>query len=438
MTRWPSACAGFLILLSLVAVPVINAASASAHTSTTETWTPSGAPLPSSLPSGAPPKSSILYDTSCSSTSFCVAVGNVSDGISTYPLVETYSGGAWTPSLAPLPQGYGGLGNGRETDASLSSVSCADDGDCAAAGMYFSSESVQSGLLETLSSGSWMATEASLPTSLPGIVNLNSVSCADASTCMAVGDWAGRSSQLPLAYLLTSDSWTILQTAPLPSNFGTGINLLAASCPSDSNCEVVGSYGDDVGTPTAGYLQGLILSYTGGNWSVREAPVPSDGENAPASTGGAQLNAVDCVSTSDCVAGGWYIDTNQNYDPLLITLSNGAWTPSEAPVPVGIGPYDFDIINGISCPQADACVAAGSYQSANGTINAGTLLTESSGVWSATSAPISASQRISTRLTSHSRGRKAALNGISCKSGGFCRAVGQNGDRGLIERLGRH
>jgi hypothetical protein len=45
-----------------------------------------------------------LYATSCSSSAFCVSVGEVGiPDFDAFPLVETYSGGVWTASIAPTP-----------------------------------------------------------------------------------------------------------------------------------------------------------------------------------------------------------------------------------------------------------------------------------------------------------------------------------------------
>ena len=211
-------------LLGLGALVVVQPATAVArHTATTELWTPTPAPLPARLPDGGQPVTSVLRDTSCSSTSFCVAVGYVQDSGNTYPLVETDNKGVWAASLAPMPQGYVTNGN----IGALYSVSCASDGHCAAAGDYdistqtqYDIQEQQNGLLETLSNGTWMATEASraaIPSS-GGLVNLNSVSCSDATTCMGVGDWSYAPSQsIGLAYVSSSNGWTLETSPPMPS-----------------------------------------------------------------------------------------------------------------------------------------------------------------------------------------------------------------------------
>jgi hypothetical protein len=83
------------------------------------------------LPNGLTPSSISLGATSCSSMSFCVSVGSVTDGSDNYPLVETYSHGIWSAAVPPSPPNAGASLVGE-----LQGVSCPTDGQCAAVGLY--------------------------------------------------------------------------------------------------------------------------------------------------------------------------------------------------------------------------------------------------------------------------------------------------------------
>lgn len=408
---------------------------ASARTARTDSsytsWSPSPAPLPASLPNRGLSESALLYGSSCSSSNFCVAVGYVvSDRGDNFPLIETYDGTTWTPSVAPLPQGYGPPANGF-----LYSVSCATDGSCAAVGDYLDPAGYQQGLLETLSGGSWTATEGARATSSSGgLMNIRSVSCGATGQCMAAGDYASGSSYSPLVYELTSGAWHVEAAPPPPPDYQTGLVLSSVSCPDASDCVIVGSYDSDnsQGSVTS---QGVILSMSAGTWSAEEAPLPPNADPAADSVGLQVLDSVDCTAPGTCVAGGGYVDTSGNGDALLLDLQSGSWSPSEAPVPAG-EVNQWAIIQSISCPSAGACVADGSTLSSTG-VQTGMLLTQSSSGWSSQSAPVpvTASARISGR--GQQVKDKTTLDSVSCSGSGFCRAFGSYGKHGLIERFAR-
>ena len=152
--------------------------------------------MPTTLPSGLAPEDMKVYSTSCSSSSFCVAVGWVRDvDLNSFPLAETYAQGSWTASVLPTPLNAVLInsGGGDSYSGGLFSVSCPSDGECAAVGEYDAwdpsvSAGLGNGLLEVLSSGTWTVSEASFPDGpLSGGVNLNGVSCSDPGTCVAVG-----------------------------------------------------------------------------------------------------------------------------------------------------------------------------------------------------------------------------------------------------------
>jgi hypothetical protein len=415
LLRFLVALATLLGLGALVAVQ--PAAAARGHVAAPRTataWTPSPVPMPT-LPGGGTAVSAVLYGSSCSSTAFCVAVGTANYH---FPLVETYSGGSWTASIAPLPAGGG-------TNGTLYSVSCPSDGTCAAVGAYNDPSFHQDGLLDTLSGGTWTPTQAGqASTGLVGLVNLNSVSCANASTCMAVGT-DDNASWNALIYVLRSGTWQLDSAPPMPSNYtGNGLSLESVSCPDASDCVVVGTYDSN----------GLILTLSSGSWTAQQAPVP----NGTQSTGPVGLNAVDCPGPSDCVAGGFYSQSATTQNALFDTLQSGTWSASEAPVPAGASPYQWAEINGISCPATGACMADGTVLNVPGTQESGMLLSQSGTTWSAVPAPVpvtagpsaSASRALNARTTTR-------LQGISCARTGFCRAVGSHGKHPLIEKLGR-
>jgi hypothetical protein len=423
------------------------------RTATTTTWTPTSAPLPTSLPYGysGPALSSVLNSTSCSSPSNCLAVGTVTvdengptSGTAILPLVETYTGGAWSASIPPLPTNAGQQ-NGTHLNVfgALWSVSCAGVGTCAAVGVYDATQdNDQVPLLETLSDGTWTATEGAPEDGAVGAYDVFSVSCADPSSCMAVGEVnlptpkGSGVVMLPLVYTLASGTWQLQAEPPVPASYN-GLWLNSVSCPDAAHCVVVGSYG---GTGLSSY--GLILTYASGQWQLQETPLPSNALTGPAmNAGGLQiLDAVDCVDVGDCVAGGGYVDTKGHRDALLVTLQSGTWTPAEAPVPSDAQADPLALITGVSCPAVDACVAAGYYWlNFSAGDESGMVFTQQpNGSWivASTSTGTSSTANVAGARTK-AKGKKTVLNGVSCKSKSFCRAVGTSGKHGLIEKMGK-
>jgi hypothetical protein len=118
------------------------------ETLSTGGWTPAEAPLPGNAPTTA---SVYLDAVSCAAANTCVAVGEYSDVDGTGPgagLIETLSGGIWTPTAAPVP-----AVPVATTAIGLGAVSCPATSFCVALGRYSGTPYGQQGFIETLSSG---------------------------------------------------------------------------------------------------------------------------------------------------------------------------------------------------------------------------------------------------------------------------------------------
>jgi hypothetical protein len=409
-----------------------------------EPWTPTNAPLPTApLPDGATAQSMLLYSTSCSSSSFCVAVGLVSGNppntgyAPNYPFAEVYSDGAWTPTVLPMPPDAVAV---NMSDGVLFSVSCGVDGSCAAVGDYVAvapgDTSSQTGLLEQLSGGVWTATAAPIPQGVGAyLANIYSVSCSDATTCVAVGAEGVASGNIGVIYTLDSGTWQ-LQVAPVPDG-GAGWGLNGVSCPQDGTCVAVGDYGD-----ASGLWWGLILTLDSGVWSASPAPSPSNISSPPLFNPNIDITAVDCPEVGSCVAGGEYGASNGDTDPLLLELSSGTWTASEAPVPSDSQSDTLGGIEGVFCPAVGACTATGyyftNYEQGD---ESGMILTQSDGSWSAATAPLPNNPGDSVRRsqldiqarTADNTPSTSSLAGVACATDGFCAAAGSTDGDGLVE-----
>jgi hypothetical protein len=339
------------------------------------TWTPS-VPAIDVAPAGQG-SFIVLIAVACPAAGSCVAVGSTSnDRGATRPLIQTLSGGTWTTAAAPLPADAD-----QATSASLDTVSCPAPGTCAAAGWYAAAGGDRQALIETLSGGAWSAAKAPLP--------------ADAR--------------------------------PVSSTASLATALWLVTCPTIGSCVAVGDYQD-----RNGRYQGLIERLSGGTWTPIRAPLPGDAAANPA----AYLFGLACPATGTCVAVGHYNSGNGQSENLIESLSGGTWTPSAGPLPAGAparqkwSASTLPGFDAIACPAAGDCVAAGTDSGRNAAV-AGMIDTLSGGTWSAAQAPLPAGAGVSGKSG-------AFFGGASCPAPGDCIAVGgyetqSGGYNGVIE-----
>jgi hypothetical protein len=226
---------------------------------------------------------------------------------------------------------------------------------------------------------------------------LNSVSCASASACTAVG--FSNSGTSTLAERWNGTAWTI-QTPPNPS---AGGDLEGVSCSSASACTAVGS---------TGFTSTLAEQWNGTAWTIQTTP------NPPGMQAGG-LDGVSCTSASACTAVGWY-QTSSGPEFTLAEQWNGtAWTIQTTPKPSGSTDTE---LNSVSCTSASACTAVGFYQNPLESLE-GTLAERWNGTsWTIQSTPNPSGSSLSD------------LFGVSCTSASNCTAVGSSATSTLAER----
>ena len=262
-----------------------------------------------------------LTSVSCASAGNCTAVGDydVRSGYSA-GLLLTETSGTWGAGVeAPLPAGVGN-GPFVELDqvscasaGSCTAVGNYQDGTTPGSAEDFSHH----GLLLSETSGTWATgVEASLPANIgttnTGLENA-AVSCASAGTCTAVGDYIDSSGHLQGVLLSeTSGTWATGAEAPLPPNAGTNPHpsFNSVSCASAGNCTAVGFYED-----SSGAYQVLVLTETSGSWAASEASMPA---NANVTNPIANLGSVSCGSAASCTAVGFYKDNSGHFQGLLV------------------------------------------------------------------------------------------------------------------------
>ncbi len=430
-----------VIAVLFVALVIVgtNRAGASATASPAKAsrgWTAASGPLPTNG-TGAQ-----LTSEACPGTHDCTAVGVYYTHVGSVALVDTLSAGTWTATAAPEPANASTATDG----VILWSISCPAPGSCVAVGYYEDTGAYTYGLIDTLSAGTWTATEAPEPANAGTDadkhqhLSLSAVSCPSANSCTAVGDYYDTNgTQYGLIETFSGGSWTAI-AGPGPNNLGINFggdevsSLTTISCPAAGSCSAVGDYFD-----TNHYDYGLIEILSAGTWTATQAPEPANAGTDANETQDAYLDSVSCPVVGNCIALGTYDDANHYGDGLIESLSGGAWIATQAPEPANSGTdadtYQAGYLESVSCPSAESCIGVGTYSDTSGGLH-GLIETLSGGTWTATEAREPANA--GTDADGH---QFATLTSVSCAAVESCTAVGSFADKrnfvyGLIETLG--
>ncbi len=313
----------------------------------------------SPLPSLYSDATVMVLSVSCPSAGDCSAVGNYFDASDAEQgLILSESNGTWTAGKLSLS----GLSTDSDPSVGLFQVSCASAGNCAAVGAYRDASANTQGLLVTESSGTWTAGEANLSQlpsvhSNPG-AELESVSCPSAGACTAVGYYLDGTDTFQGLLLNQSDSdWQPATEATLPADAaGQTVNqndlfVNSVSCASAGNCTAVGSYD----ATSANDVEGLELTETNGSWAPG---VATDLPGAASSNPEVWLASVACVSAEHCVAAGTFEGGDGNNQALIAQQSGSTWTAGSVEQQTIYDHYD-DSGAAVACAAGGYCADAG-------------------------------------------------------------------------------
>jgi hypothetical protein len=303
----------------------------------------------------------VLPAVSCASAGNCVAVGTYFDrGTGGYPgVIVTEGSGTWGAGFtAPLPADASIL-----PDVTFTSISCTSPGNCVAVGNYTDTSGNTQGLLLSESSGAWLASKGTAPVGAATNPNtdLNSVSCASAGNCAAVGQYIDSSSHgQVVVFNETSGTWgTGIKGSPPPTGTNPFADLTSVSCPLPGNCAAVGLYLDG-----SGNQQGMTFRETAGTWGAGvKTLVPAGAAGNP----NAELKSVSCTSPGNCAAAGGYTDHSGNGQALLVSETSGTWgTGVKAVLPAGAPTHPQVFLNSISCASVGNCATVSDYIDGSG------------------------------------------------------------------------
>jgi len=242
-----------------------------------------------------------LLRISCTSTSFCMAVGKFTDSnMVDQPLAEQWNGTKW--DLAPP------ISTSPSEPNLLDGVSCASATFCMAVGAH-GGESLLKTLVEEWNGTTWTHVMAQNPGDGQHDL-LHRVSCTSTSFCMAVGQYRYGASDLALVEEWNGSSWDWVQGPNGPR--GQENELFGISCLSRSFCTAVGRYRPE---PRAAYRT-LIGAWGGHTWNTRPSP--------DAITGGDSiLYGVSCIDLRFCIAAGYYM--GGHHQTLIEEWNGTSW-----------------------------------------------------------------------------------------------------------------
>jgi hypothetical protein len=248
-----------------------------------------------------------LSGVSCTSPTFCMAIGT---DARSQPLAEEWDGNTWTQMTVPVPEGT--------TNTDPINVDCVTETFCVAVGTSSESGSVKSfNLIDEFNGISWSSVDAPEPVHIPQPA-LTDVSCASVTSCVAIGSG--------FADVLDGTTWSI---EPVPSPSGAEQSALGGvSCISATFCTAVGSY-----EVKARHWVAQATTWDGASWSPQGTATLTDTKTSG-------LADVACFSSSSCLAVGSHTVKKQTDSALVEQEVGDAWTLQVSPkvVPLALTP----------------------------------------------------------------------------------------------------
>jgi len=378
------------------------------------------APVTLVTPAGAAADPQVtITSISCATATSCGVVGSYQDRHgNSESFVASEVRGTWTRARQVVLPANAARSNQY---SSLHSVSCASTGNCSAVGTYVDLAKGGPGeaMVVTQVRGTWRrASELRLPPSanLNPFVNIEQIDCAHVGYCSAVGSFTDANSvEQGLVFDQVAGTWSAGAAVALPGDASAyaGASLSEIGCSGVDSCAALGTYRDQ-----AGHLEGMSVTQSGGSWGRGVRLVMPAGAAANPHVTFYGYDGISCPSTSDCSAGGQYLDTSGAYQGFVVSEVAGVWTPAAAPVlPIGAqqgGQYGGVV--SVSCRSAGNCSAGGAYVDASGNYQA-LIVNEVANVWQT-------GQKVLLPGGATTIGVDGGVYGLVCHASGPCTAIG--------------
>ncbi|MET0557342.1 MAG: S1 family peptidase [Solirubrobacterales bacterium] len=375
-----------------------------------------------------------LEDVSCSASFYCAQAGFYDDGTGVRrPLIKSAAGGGFGIQSVVIPEGA--------VRTELFGVSCPTPSSCMAIGEYRVPGRAVRGIGYSYEGSGWVDHYPLNPADQAegdGTLVLQSVSCPRAGLCLGAGSYMSITGVAPLAVTFqkavpptvttgsatgTTDSGSTLR-AKINANgqktsyffeygkttaYGSSTPMVEAGEAETSAEFTQAISGLESGTlyhfrivasSAPGTVVGTDATFTTlRKWRLQTAPNPSE-------TKPVKFLAASCPTTTVCFAGGEYEPSAGTPVAFVERWSGGSWATQTFPV-------TMTAIDGLSCPSASECIAAGYVL--NPTTKVKTVLTAR---WNGTS------WALQTVPPVPSGAKESAFRDVSCQTNGLCTAVG--------------
>lgn len=180
---------------------------------------------------------------------------------------------------------------------------------------------------------------------------LYDVSCEPStSLCTAVGKSTSSGVDSPLTHRWNGSSWS--EQVPAKKAGAVETRLFGVDCPSETRCMAVGSYETEGGQPTI-----MAELWNENKWSNQTTPVPPEATSS-------ELVAIGCSWTSECGAVGSAVIKGVK-TAIAERWVSPTWSLQTVPIPEGATSSQLD---GVDCLWSTWCVAVGRYTTSGGSI----------------------------------------------------------------------
>jgi hypothetical protein len=293
-----------------------------------------------------------INSVSCPAAGDCLVGGTYTDAANhQQAFISSQADGTWgTPAELP---GTAALNTGGS--ASVSQVSCASPGNCAAVGTYSAAPPFVLAFVATEVNGTWRPA-----ISVPGLAALQAqdaqlvgVSCGSPGNCAAVGSF---NEDMPLAVSEVHGTWGNAVALQSPAHGLPQGQAQTVACTRGGQCAAGGFFYTD----QAGSTQAFIATAADGSWG-QERQVPGIARLGT----DAQALSLSCSASGDCAAGGVYRGPGPVHLQAFVTSEvNGTWGNAQE-VP-GTGRLNQNRTGAgqasvVSCPKTRRCAVAGIY-----------------------------------------------------------------------------
>ena len=336
-----------------------------------------------------------FHAVSCTSATFCTAVGEQSTGSGgAATLAERWNGSAWSIVSSPNPAG--------SKISRLYGVSCTSPANCFAVGSQFNATTqITKTLIERWNGKAWSITVDAVLAGASSYAYLYAVACTSTTFCFAVGQRSvsGAVGTTVLAERWNGHGWSLV-TTPTIAN-ARFLRLNAVSCTSTRHCVGIGDY-----LPPDG--RALTLAEHWDGTALTRVPSATTGELGE----GDLLMSVSCGNPSSCMAAGEYELGGVGRPATFVEQ----WTGKSWKIVTSADPArSYSALEGVSCKSATSCVAVGRYQKPRNRFDFGPTMTLVER-WDGKKWSIASSPNPGTKVSD--------LAAVSCWSTARCFAVG--------------